>query len=438
MRRSLPLPNEILQSIAKYIAYAPKLRAELLPLSVVNWQLRRICLPFLFANIKISHDKDAAKLEEHLALCAKFTKTLRIGRRGGLTKGGDKIISRTVPQFEQLFNVKLPRCRDRTDLLKTILAHPTVTSVSVDEIPDVSMCDHDLSKVILSRTNSTSAFSSTFQKYLDQGMTLTCLKLEIDCIDGQLESRNFPGLEAIELEMLSEFVSFSWLAPFSSAHPTLNELSLLKIEQDLFGWHDAPPFLSSLAEEIRRQSLNDCFEIWELRLRRSELVGQSTQEWHVVTLALKTITSSIETLTLFASSFPQLKTLTLSLGDLEEMFDADDLASVLARFSSLKVIYLENIYGRVTLKPDIEKLPPIQRDDTANTPSEFRAYVESEILTIISRLVKQAKSLDSVHIEDTGYEYDDSDDAPGSWDIEGWLRVLNGNRDIGGELVNQV
>ncbi|KAJ3973234.1 hypothetical protein EV361DRAFT_867068 [Lentinula raphanica] len=63
---------------------------ELLALSLASQQLRRACLPFLFAKIKISHDEDAKKLENHLAL--KLTKTLVLGSSGDLTEVGEQII----------------------------------------------------------------------------------------------------------------------------------------------------------------------------------------------------------------------------------------------------------------------------------------------------------------------------------------------------------
>ncbi|KAJ3973233.1 hypothetical protein EV361DRAFT_77853 [Lentinula raphanica] len=153
----VPLPNELLHWIVEDIAYTPKvpwrqnlgdtglnssskhLSPELLALSVVNWQLRRACLPFLYREIWIRHDEDAKKLEEHIALCARFIKTLFLCDVDDLTEVGEQIVSRILPQLEQLLDVKLAGCLKRTDLLKTMIAHPTVTSVLVDVLPNVSI-----------------------------------------------------------------------------------------------------------------------------------------------------------------------------------------------------------------------------------------------------------------------------------------------------------
>ncbi|KAJ3816602.1 hypothetical protein F5880DRAFT_1619139 [Lentinula raphanica] len=256
----LPLPNELLHSIIEFIIYTPRLpRAlrssfqrpppELLALSVANWQLRRACLPFLCAKIKISNNKDAKQLENHLALCAKFIKALFIGSYGITQVVEEYIISQILPQLEQLLEVELGRCSKHTDLLKALLAHPSVTSVLVDEMPDESICNHDVSKMILDRS---SLPSPADEKYFDRGMRLKRLSLDVDSdsIDDELETVNFPGVETIEIDMYDNLVSFSWLSRFLSKHPTLNELWLLEIEDSDLFTHDESPFLA-LAQEYQ-------------------------------------------------------------------------------------------------------------------------------------------------------------------------------------------
>ncbi|KAJ3711025.1 hypothetical protein C8R42DRAFT_728959 [Lentinula raphanica] len=451
-----PLPNELLHSIANYIAYTPNISnqrgsrnksffkhasPELLALSVVNWRLRRICLPFLLAYIKLRHDKDVKKLENDLSLCAKFTKNLVIGRFGALTQDGERITSRVVPRLEQLLNVELPDCWDRSDLLGIILAHPTVTSVLVNEEPHVSMRAHDLSKVILDYTNSTSAFSPQFTTYFERGMRLKCLGLATDSIDNRLQSHHFPGLEEIKIYMFKADVSFSWLSPLSSTYPTLTRLWLLQIDKDSLT-HNAPPFLSSLVVESQRQGLQHVFRILGVGLRRAKPVDQESQDWRVMGLALRTTSAHkllIETLALVASVFPKLEFLTLDLDRHQETYNIDELASVLARFSSLRVIYLECVYERLNFGPGNENLMrPVQRDGSTHSDSldELRARAESGLLLFTSRLVKQAKSLDLVHIDDMGYDSAGSTRPAIHWHLRGWLHVLNSNRDIGGTLDN--
>ncbi|KAJ3772246.1 hypothetical protein FB446DRAFT_845733 [Lentinula raphanica] len=453
LRRSPPLPNEILHYITEYIAYSTPnpygsidlgsrpinkslfkhASPELLALSVVNWRLRRVSLPFFLAHIKIRHDKDAKKLEKDLALCAQFTKTLVIGAFGALTEDGEKIVSRIVPQLEQLLEVELPDCWDRSDLLRIILALPTVTSVLVDEVPNVSMRTHDLSKMILDYSNSTSAFSPQFATYFDQGMRLKCLHLDTDSVGSRLESQNFPGLEEINVSMYKRVISFSWLSPLSSTHPTLTGLWLLNIDQESLA-HNAVPFLSSLVEESQRQNLQNVFRISGVSLRRVQPIDQSFHDWRVMGLALKTTSAHkilIEILVLVASVLPKLEFLTLGLRLQKATYDIDELASAIAPFSSLRFIELESVYGLLDFGPGNERT---LRDSWTNLPVQSRARAESGLLLLTSYLVKKARSLDSVYIDDVGYEPDNSSIRSQSWRLRGWLHVLNSNRDVGGTL----
>ncbi|KAJ3841669.1 hypothetical protein EV361DRAFT_944843 [Lentinula raphanica] len=170
------LPNELLLYIIEYIAYTPQLpwapdlgdlglnssfhrpSPELLALSAANWQLRRACLSFLFERIRIRHDGDAKKLENHLAICAKITKyyfftqtalhsltnvcrifALVCSRQ--LTRVGVQIVFRIFPQLEQLLDVKLVGACWKTPIdlnaVRIFSVHPTITPVLADGIPHV-------------------------------------------------------------------------------------------------------------------------------------------------------------------------------------------------------------------------------------------------------------------------------------------------------------
>ncbi|KAJ3831812.1 hypothetical protein F5878DRAFT_672675 [Lentinula raphanica] len=300
MPSHLSLPNELLQAIIELIAYTPQLpnstsksllnsaSPELLALSVANWQLRRICQPLLFANIRILRSKDAKKLKSdaHLKLLSKFTKFLAINMFFRSAETGYSIVSQSLPQFKQLLRVELPGCRRRPALLKVILAHPTVTSVLVNELPDESLCDDDLSKVILQSEPSYRAFSPMYKKYFNQGMQLMCLDLyKPDSFDEQFGSMVFSGLKKIQMHMGIIPVSFSFLYVLLLTHPTLNELWILDGSNHYFARH-TPPFLSSFIQESRsqQQDLTKLFIVRKVGLHRA--IGLSSQEWSIMGLTL--------------------------------------------------------------------------------------------------------------------------------------------------------
>ncbi|KAJ3772881.1 hypothetical protein FB446DRAFT_845216 [Lentinula raphanica] len=444
------LPNELLHSIIEYIAYVPIVPGhssfskswfrcaspELLVLSVVDRRLRRACLPFLFANIKVKTGWDAMNLKNHLALFSRFTKVLDIGIFPALPETGDQNISQILPQLKHLLYVELDDCRARTDLLRTIIAHPTVTSILVYDLPDESMCNDDLSKVISGcHTASDYAFSPHFQKYSNRGMRLASLKLEshLGSLNGsQFTSQNLFGLKEIQADMGDGLLQSSWLSVLSATHPNLSEFWLLNERHR--SAHRTTPFLSSFLEESHRRDLRKFFFIEEVGLRRA--LGRSSQGWYVMKLILKTTESStslLEILTLAASSFPKLEVLTLNLGLHKAMYDIGDLASVLALFSSLRVLYLGDVFRRINFES--RNTPSVLRVDSRDIRTVPKAQAEHKLSLLTSCLAKQVRTLDSFHIEEQGYE----DGKLGyrryrHWSLRGWLHVLNSNREVGGTL----
>ncbi|KAJ3718323.1 hypothetical protein C8R42DRAFT_777806 [Lentinula raphanica] len=443
------LPSELFELVIAYIAHTPRLphsrsrspfkcaSPELLALSVANWQLRRVCLPFLFANIKIRDEMEVHQMENYLALFSQFTQVLVIKP---LFHTEDQTMAQILPQLEQLSEVELRRCRRRSDLLRSIISHPTVTSILLDELPDQSMCNDDLSKVFLDRKKF-GTLSPELERFLDHGMRIVCLELHKPDSEFivQFESKIFPGLEEIRILMGTIPISFSWLPVLSSTQPTLKKFWLIGGHREwFFNVEFAPPFLSALIQKSQRRKLQHHFFIEEVGLGRA--IGPSSQEWHAIGLTLTTTFAStflIEVLTLIASVFPQLEILTLKLDAHEGMYDIGDLCSVIARFSSLRVVYFHRVFDRLIFGPEIVKLvPSVQNLETSDAVDQSRTLAENGLWLFTSRLAKQVKTLDSIHISDMGHEYDDFDNRTGTWYLTGWLHVLNGNRDIGGRLAN--
>ncbi|KAJ3774093.1 hypothetical protein FB446DRAFT_494892 [Lentinula raphanica] len=454
MRRRLQLlslPNELLHFIIEYIAYNPILplspasytqrksrtlfksaSPDLLALSVAGRQPRRLCLPFLFANAEIQHQQHLEKLKEHLAVLSRYIKTLLISSFDPLHG-----IQDVIPQLKRLRYVDLLRCHAKPgtlDLLRMILAHPNVT-VLVHDLPDESMCEVDLSKVILNDRTEWE-ISPTLQKYLDQGMRLMCLELlNPDSLDDQqLSSKSFPGLTEIQIHTDTiKPISFSWLSELSSTHSTLNELWLLDGCGNYFPRH-MPPFVSPFSDQ--EKDLRNLYAIQNVGFRRA--IGQSSQEWYVMGLALRTIwagLSPIKVLKLVASSFPKLENLALNLScdAREAMYDVNDLTHALAQLSSLRVVHLDCFYMRLIFGSEDEKRISLKQGD--NVTCELLVdRVERALLLFASRLAEQVRSLDFIYIHDMGFDYDKSGTLRYNWYLSGWLRVLTSNRDVGGKL----
>ncbi|KAJ3991743.1 hypothetical protein F5050DRAFT_1812199 [Lentinula boryana] len=454
----MSLPNELLHSIIEYLAYIPKLpnspsksqfkcaSPELLALSVTNWRLRRICLHFLFANINLRHIKDARRLEDSsLVLFKKFTKyvmfdllllplltVLRLLAIAHFSRSeDDRILYPILPCMNRLEWVELRFCSVRGDFLKAILALSSVSTVLVEQLPDASLHDN-LSKVLYEGTSTTTTLSPDLERCLGQGMRLGRLEvLGPELLDDDFGQRHFAGLEELRLSMRRYPVSFSWLSPLSSTHSSLKEVWLIDDNRHYFRRH-TPIFISSFVEESQRQDLSKNYIIKRVGLRRG--TGQCSQDWCVMSLTIFTTfasTSLLEILTLVSTSFPNLETLTLDLDSHKATYDVDDLAAVLGRCSSLRVLYLHNVFKR--LRFGSRCLPTVCRANSTSTLDRLAARAASGLSMFTSRVAKKVLSLDTIYIYDMGYEYEKFGSGK-RWYLVGWLHVLNGNRDVDGTV----
>ncbi|KAJ3745667.1 hypothetical protein DFH05DRAFT_1488939, partial [Lentinula detonsa] len=426
--------------IIEYLAYIPKLpdspsksqfkcaSPELLALSVTNWRLRRICLPFLFANIKIRHIKDARRLED-FSLVLKFTTLLAISHFFSRSEEGDRILCPLLPCMKRLEWVELRFCSARSVLLEAILAQPSVSTVLVEQLPDVSLRGN-LSKVVHEGASIPTVFSPNLERCLNEGMRLGRLEvLDPGLLNDNFGQKHFAGLEELRLSMRRYSVSFSWLSALSSTHSSLKELWLIDDNRQYFSRH-TPVFMSSFVQESQRQDLSKNYIIERVGLRRA----QCSQDWRVMSLTIFTTfasTSLVEILTLISTSFPKLETLTLDLDSHKATYDVDDLAAVLGRCSSLRVLYLHNVFKR--LRFGSRCLPTVCRANSTSTLDRLAARAASGLSMFTSRVAKKVLSLDTIYIYDMGYEYEKFGSGR-RWYLVGWLHVLNGNRDIDGTV----
>ncbi|KAJ3752486.1 hypothetical protein EV360DRAFT_88705 [Lentinula raphanica] len=330
------LPNELLSSVLEHIAYTSILpdspfksegsfkssfkcaSRELLALSVADWRLRRVCLPFLFANIKLRNVEVVEKMKDQLAFFSKFTKFLVIGTCDALTTNEEDIISQILPQLKQLSYVELwgRSVYGRTVLIKTLLAHPTVTSVLVPDVDHESMDDEDLSKVTLQETY----WQLCPRRYFERGMKL--VRLNIDrSFDSQLFlSEMFAGPKEMRITM-SNAVTSSFLSALLSTFPTLEELW-----PHAFGHHFDARTPSCICPSIKKSqwpSLNEHDLIRRIGLRRT--IGQPSDEWHVMGIAMVASASHANTsllakLGVVASSFPTVENVTLDFSMIRYKF----------------------------------------------------------------------------------------------------------------------
>ncbi|KAJ3709648.1 hypothetical protein C8R42DRAFT_412581 [Lentinula raphanica] len=445
------LPDELLHSVIDCIAYIyvppvphfkPQSRQrtfELFALSVANWRLRQICLPFLFARIKIRNKNASKELEKHLTVFSKFTKFLVIEIDLTASQRKDQIIIGMLHQFKKLLCVELKYCWNQTLMLKSLLAHPSVPTVVVHRLPDELLHNDDLSKVtlklgILSRIGE---FSLESEKCLDRGMKLACLELYRPDLYLHPEFRLRPlhGLKELRIHVGTVPISSSWLSILLSTHPTLYELWLLDSYETAV-LHETT-FISTFDAESQRQGFKGDFVFTRIGLRRA--VGRSSQEWSVMGLYLCAHsaigTSLVQVLTLVASSFPKVENLALDLNRHGGMYDIDDLASLFACFSVLRIVQLHKVFRQLIFEAGTEKCkPPLVQLELQSTDvvDEAAAYAESGLSQFVSLIAKQVRTLEFLLIKDKDCQYGAS--PPGWYVNDGWLQIVNRTWDVDGTL----
>ncbi|KAJ3793432.1 hypothetical protein GGU11DRAFT_811941 [Lentinula aff. detonsa] len=432
------LPNELLHSIFKYLVYAPKLADlpsksrmkyvsfELLALSVTNWRLRRICLPFLFANIRIRHIRDARNLKDSsLVLIQRFTRLLVISHFSSRSEEGDQILCSILPYMKRLEWVELRCCSSRSVLLKAILANPTVSTLLVEQLREASLYV-DPSKVVLEGTLISTTVSPDLETCLDH---LGCLEaIEPDLLNDDFTQRHFAGLQELRLSLRRYYVTFSWLSVLSSTHSSLKEISLIDDKRYHQVFSRTP---TSVVQGSQRQDLSKNYSIDRVVLCRT--TGQYPQGWRVTGLTISAApsnTSLVKILTLIPVSFPKLETLTLDLDSHGASYYIDALAAVLGRCSSLRALHLHNVFRRLKFR---SRCLPTVCADPPGTLDELAAHVVKGLFAFASRLAGEVLTLDTIYIHDMVYRYG----AVGiktHWWYEGWLHVLNGNRDVDGTI----
>ncbi|KAJ3966368.1 hypothetical protein EV361DRAFT_575196 [Lentinula raphanica] len=340
-----------------------------------------------------------------------------------------------VAQLEHLSYVELQSYQYSPLLLKTLLVYPTIKSILIRTVPNESLHNDDLSKVIVDTLIYPLSFSN-IGNCLKNGMRLARLFLYYGptLLDEEFGSRKFPGLEEIVILMGSLSTPFSWLSDLASTNPTLNKLHIHRNQLPSL----SITLLTSFDNECERQGLKTSFVVEHVNLRKAS--GQSSHDWDVIgfTMSTNPNASLVNILSLVASSFPKLEILSLNLTKNKEHYNAGALSSVLARCSSLRVVYLKNVFKWLRFGSAIEArcfplAQPTRRATTVTLEvSEVLACAEIALLQLTALLAKQVRTLESLHIYDTGHGLNSR--SAERWYLVGWLHVLNFDRKVGGTL----
>ncbi|KIK52300.1 hypothetical protein GYMLUDRAFT_251341 [Collybiopsis luxurians FD-317 M1] len=418
---------------------------ELRSLSLVNRHIRRVCLPLLFAYLRIDGPLRAKKLYAgHCLLpspCPKLTRVLSLCGWYFHNPLDVDAVCLLLPFLERLSSVRvdLPDSEcDYTKLLQSFYQHPTLATVvntrSSSSYSIAQWTSLPVSKVICESFHFTyNAISSTRHVYRRENYITGAFKFKRITfynddfpLEDSLPLPQFNGLSELTLYMGIRKTTFSWLPEFLSAHPQLHKLwfrahvsglgSLLSFEM--------PSIVHALVENFVVQ-YGHHFRVDCLGLSRAV----SSQQWQVTGLTLvagyyEPDAVLLETLSLASSAFPAIELLVLEIesGEYQNRIHLDDFAVALARFPSLRVLHLK---GLCKLLDDREYWK-ILRGFDLNDPCRVGALcAKHNVSRCTSRIAKEVPGLEAFYISEQYYRSDS---------VRGWLYVADAAGKVEGVL----
>ncbi|KAF7356990.1 hypothetical protein MVEN_01035600 [Mycena venus] len=421
------------------------------PISLVNQQLRLLCLPILF---KITRCTCSKRFQQLSAKCAAD------GQFAGLIKELDVVgvdtldgLPEVLPHLTSLTRLDLKMEKVDTRLLAVVNAHPTLATVAVRDsqlerlvsLPlsiDLVSPPTDLpfSKILVSTTTTDlpALQSEAFRAVVQRGARLPCLCLHED--DVSLDDANaiaglpvLPDLEQLHLDLTRGSIQ-SWLPSFARRHPQLRTITLAK---SIYHWSRGPEvsfvaqFLGALSKEGVTRVLPSSLTI------ERPASWTSLSEWDVVQLKLPLTFARLVSATEFSAIMaatmlaPRLSSLHLILPDTTRPIHIDDFAKAFQPLQCLHTPHLTSAYGFLHVNKQTPWAPS-KRDqrfirDTRGTSICVTAF--DTLRWYVGRIVQEVPTLELVHISDRGQ--DGMGRFSTSWALKASFRVrANAARDL--------
>ncbi|KAJ3713096.1 hypothetical protein C8R42DRAFT_299126 [Lentinula raphanica] len=378
------LPEEILHSIVEYsVSYPPTTQPQLLelhwkhtrttlvPLSLASSQLRRICMPFLFAYVEVrgAHG-ELEKLRDRCNENKFFALSIRTF----------DYFCYSPRQIDVLHDLLL-QCTNLSQLILNegvYIDKPLLNAISQHRVNNVvvaswkslsSKCLDQLGPSSLSQItlNSIRLRSQTtdFVNYLHSGMQIRCLTLPISPNElnmtnySSLNNFKFSGLRELEL-WLNVAPDLSWLSDFIDAHPLLERVRFSSVLVEWNASRDVPfilPFVDALVEE----GLFDSLQLKGFSISRTPGTSNTADSlpssksyhgWNVAGLWFCfTKWSSGRLLHLVHSIFPDISVLTVEAptpNSNRTYMDSEQFINALQQFRSLRTVNLVYMFRGLT------------------------------------------------------------------------------------------
>ncbi|KAJ3968085.1 hypothetical protein EV361DRAFT_1035914 [Lentinula raphanica] len=428
------LPEEILHAIVQSLAYNPNIierefldpprkycAPALLPLSVTSHQFRRICLPFLFAYVKLKRDGDLRKLQSHSLDNVAFFACIKALDINAFAIGADyQLLPRLLPHLHNLSCLFILETPINTTLLHAIQCHPSATVVisSFNDLPPE--LDHsDLGKVIVKRLTiyRDDRHRNEYDYLLDCGMKVKWAVVNHPrFLNESFGNSRFSGLIELELKMGWSAVDLSWFDNFSCAHPHLRKISFTNFERTVFQKQNTFMFIVPFLKALAQEDLTAATYIKGFAVTRDTSTTNVSCHWRVTSLFLTVLGSFKRVLSLASSSFPETSVLTIDRAPCT----VDELITSFHRFPCLKIVSLLRTFERIDFGSDKPWQDP-SIVEVYDGPKIGPVATEFAMNWCTSRIAKAVPSIEAFYIREDGC--DGPNHTGTRWHINGWIFV---------------
>ncbi|KAJ7590507.1 hypothetical protein C8J56DRAFT_933079 [Mycena floridula] len=336
----LGFPEEVLHQVVlflvddsdyEYLSYPKSLyhlaSRAIIALSLVNHRCRRICLPLLFTYTKCRTLEELYDLERECMMSAAFTGCIRI-LEVALSREPqrptaeilEESLLRLLPLLQSLVWVELRTnmIRGTPGLITAIHTHPTLETASISYLPfsPLPQSPAKLEKLLLHKVSTYGADedmedpTATISVVQNRDIGVTSLELGPEDVL-PLETLRIHHLRELSIDP-SLIIATEKLERFLAHHPSLMKISF---EDPMSSWEQnylLQRHTSSFLAAVKAYTLEDAMDVTFLCLSRGASSSHTRRDgWEVTELGLTIGSSWVEYLSLAATVFPKLLSLTV-------------------------------------------------------------------------------------------------------------------------------
>ncbi|KAJ7579733.1 hypothetical protein C8J56DRAFT_1169594 [Mycena floridula] len=370
---TLSLAEELLHQIILYlmptVREIPKpyplllyqhVSTDIISLSMVNHQFRRICFPLLFSYMECKNLETLGKLENECILKSPFTGFIRIlyahvgWRNDEATKAMfQAILVRSLPRLESLVWLDFDATATPA-LLAAINAHSTLKTAA----SSIRLSSFPKTPINLERFLLHSGRVEDISEIQRRNIGVACFFLHSDTncpYPANLDKiiiRDLRELLIKEFRHPSSEIILDEFRAFVAHHPMLTKIHVCRFRS----WKDCnfmKPHISTFLDAVECQSRADDKDLNEVFL--SPVKSRDFDEWEVTRICLIVESSLVQTLASAVTGFPIISSLSLHLHHLAKTpIHIEEFIALISNLQNLRVFELGDVHDSFVWTPLLE------------------------------------------------------------------------------------